>query len=865
MSYLASVVEPSGTVTVGQNVTYSFSFTGPYPVYWTFYALGYSKSGISSDSSTVTISVIVPSNPNASRGSISFSNTNQGINSVYYLKPLDGFTEVVYPALSYLSTYQDPIVVTNNMAQILSVFAVPEISGFPITTACYPLVLSVTSQQIYPSLGSETTVFTHTFNTAADYTAQTYTTPNVVAGTVNRYKAYVTISGGSMFSADTGNTRASVSLISSTNAPILTLQPSALSLPNNVSGTMYNAGTIGIKYMSPSPPTIAWFRNGVQIPLGGNTYPSIVDPTLYPNYGGFDSSIALAIPNAWPGLVSSCANGDSYYCRITNANGTVTSNTVTLTMGALAVPDAVTAEITPSTPVVMAEGGTLSLNAVSTSNQPVTYQWKKDGVPIVGATASAYSVVNAPTSASGAYTVVATSGTAIHETPATQVTVKQPAYGVLDATGGSASANCVPIGSTITWKALGETEGMPNDQFSYYWEFDDGEVKIGNPVNKTATGLVSMYATVTATDLVTNTNATAQKSINLFDLSGLSTVFVWNDTGKSLTTASSGFSGVEGGRTFLYGNKLVSFGSNSYHQDVNVYNMDTDTLTLYSSVLPSGGFGGSCLIPAGPYTGKVLLFGNNSGVYGYWDLNANTYTQISATGGPGRNNNIYSVPSIALNNGNIMVLWHDYSYTYPMSIYNTSSNTFGSHGSVEYSPHIRQLNMLPSGNILCLRSGSGNYSVYDQLGLLKCNGTGGASLLNAEQFGISLLDKRFLQVGSLYANIFTEDTSLPSMGTWTTGVAAYPNAGQGGTSSLSSCLVITPGGDIFEVGGIDSSGVNINKTKMVFYSPSLNSFSIMTATQPVNGGGFTYYYSGRFWAIRSGDGRIFKSDLLGSC
>jgi hypothetical protein len=271
---------------------------------------------------------------------------------------------------------------------------------------------------------------------------------------------------------------------------------------------MYNAGTIGIKYMSPSSPTIAWFRNGVQIPLGGNTYPSIVDPTLHPNYGGFDSSIALAIPNAWPGLVSSCANGDSYYCTITNANGTVTSNTVTLAMGALAVPDAVTAEISPSTPVVMPEGGTLSFNAVSTSNQPVTYQWKKDGVPIVGATASAYSVVNAPTSASGAYTVVATSGTAIHETPATQVTVKQLAYGISN-TPGFALVN-----STITWQALGATDGMPGDAFTYYWEFDDGEVKIGNPVTKAAT-TVSMFGTVTATDTTTLGTATTTKAVRI--------------------------------------------------------------------------------------------------------------------------------------------------------------------------------------------------------------------------------------------------------------------------------------------------------------------------------------------------------------
>jgi hypothetical protein len=510
MSYLTSIVEPSGTITVGQTVTYSFSFSGPYPVYWSFDALGHTESDIAMGGNTITISIVVPSNPNLAPGLITFWNQTQYPQSVYRLKPLDGFTEVVYPALSYLSSYQDPTVVTNNTAKILSVFAVPEVSGFPITTASYPLVLSITSQQVYPTLGTETTVFTHTFNTPADYSVQTYTTPNVVAGTVNRYKAYATISGGSPFSADTRDTRASVSLLSSTNAPIITLQPSSLSLPHDVLGTMYNAGAIGIRYMSPSSPTIAWFRNGVQIPLGGNTYPSVVDPTLLPNYGGFDSSISLVIPNAWPGLVSSCANGDSYHCTITNANGTTTSNTVTLTISALASSEAVTAQISPSTPVVMPEGGALSLNAASTANKPTTYQWKKDGTPIPGATASTYSVVNAPSSASGAYSVVATSGTAVYETPSTQVTVKQLAYSVPNVQLGYAETD-----STITWQAIATTEGMPGDTFTYSWQFDDGEVKIGNPVTKLG-DTVSMYGTVTAIDNVTGGTATASRGIQLF-------------------------------------------------------------------------------------------------------------------------------------------------------------------------------------------------------------------------------------------------------------------------------------------------------------------------------------------------------------
>jgi hypothetical protein len=417
-----------------------------------------------------------------------------------------------------------------------------------------------------------------------------------------------------------------------------------------------------------------------------------------------------------------------------------------------------------------------------------------------------------------------------------------------------------PINQAIPYTAVATTFGHHQDTFSYTWTFDDNTSSSGASVSKTWTTPGNHLATVTATDLVTNTVAVAQKNINLFNPS---MTWNWYDTGKSLTTANSSFEGFETGKTFLFGNKLISFGSYYYRQDVNVYNMDTDTLTLYSSALPSGGFGGSCLIPAGPYAGKVLLFGNNSGAYGYWDLADNTYTPISATGGPGRINGVYSVPSIALNNGNIMVVWVEYtSYGnatdgYPVSIYNTSTNTFGPRGDKIINSTL-QLNMLPSGNVLAVWDNSTSYNIYSQSGSLLATGTGASNFPEGPfQFGISLPDGRFLQISGSYANIFTEDTSIPSMGTWTTGVAAYPVAEQGGTGSYYSCLVLTPEGDVLEVGGEESDAGA--KPYMVFYSPSINSFNIMATKQPLGNGGVIYPYSGRFWAIRDSDGRIFKS------
>lgn len=60
--------------------------------------------------------------------------------------------------------------------------------------------------------------------------------------------------------------------------------------------------------------------------------------------------------------------------------------------------------------LTLTEGATATLVARASANGPVTYQWQKDGAPITGATGSSLHISNFQTSDSGAYAVVASTG-----------------------------------------------------------------------------------------------------------------------------------------------------------------------------------------------------------------------------------------------------------------------------------------------------------------------------------------------------------------------------------------------------------------------------------------------------------------------
>jgi hypothetical protein len=120
--------------------------------------------------------------------------------------------------------------------------------------------------------------------------------------------------------------------------------------------------------------------------------------------------------------------------------------------------------IYPSFSAQVAPGASLTLNVDVITDYPVTLQWRKDGVPIAGATADTYVIASAQAAHAGSYSVLATNvaGTAANEP--TVVTVLAPPVIVTHPTSrtvtiGSATTFTVTVtpsvGPTFSWRKNG--------------------------------------------------------------------------------------------------------------------------------------------------------------------------------------------------------------------------------------------------------------------------------------------------------------------------------------------------------------------------------------------------------------------------
>ena len=102
--------------------------------------------------------------------------------------------------------------------------------------------------------------------------------------------------------------------------------------------------------------------------------------------------------------IAATVDGDagSYTCVVTNVAGSATSNAATLTVN---TPPAITSHPAAETAVI---GAQVTFSVTATGTAPLTYQWRRNGVDIAGATNSSYTVSSVEGSHGGAYTVVVT-------------------------------------------------------------------------------------------------------------------------------------------------------------------------------------------------------------------------------------------------------------------------------------------------------------------------------------------------------------------------------------------------------------------------------------------------------------------------
>ncbi|MDO8539231.1 MAG: immunoglobulin domain-containing protein [Opitutaceae bacterium] len=246
----------------------------------------------------------------------------------------------------------------------------------------------------------------------AGATSATLVLANITAAAAGSYTVLVSNSAGSAVS-----TAAVIALTSVpppiTAPPVIVVPPTNRVALTGGSVTFAVAVTVGgtsVNYQN-NPNRIAlaftWRRNGQDVDLNASSG----------KYGNSSGDV-LTINSL------TAADAGDYTVTITTAGGTVTSSPATLSLS------------TPIAPVITSQprgatvnaGSTLALTVTATGSPTPTYQWRKDGVTLDGATSDSLVLASAGTSAAGNYTVAVanSAGSVTSSTAAVAVTSGQP-------------------------------------------------------------------------------------------------------------------------------------------------------------------------------------------------------------------------------------------------------------------------------------------------------------------------------------------------------------------------------------------------------------------------------------------------------
>ena len=169
-------------------------------------------------------------------------------------------------------------------------------------------------------------------------------------------------------SAPGNNSATDTDTITVPTAPVITTQPS------NVTVTAPNAASFTVVASGAGTLTYQWKRNGS-------------------NISGATSATYIRNPTA----VSD--NNSTYSVVVTNGGGTATSTAATLTVNAAPVAPTITTQ--PSS-VMGFENSPATFSVVAAGTSPLSYQWRRNGTDISGATSSSYTLSSTALSDNGA-------------------------------------------------------------------------------------------------------------------------------------------------------------------------------------------------------------------------------------------------------------------------------------------------------------------------------------------------------------------------------------------------------------------------------------------------------------------------------
>ena len=306
--------------------------------------------------------------------------------------------------------------VTSNAAT-LTVNAPPSIATQPASTT---VNVGLTASFSVAAAGTAPLTYQWKKNGTAvsGATSASYTTP-ATAASDNGSSFTVTITNGF------GNTTSNAATLTVNVPPTISAQPASQTV--NVGQT----ATFSVTATGTGTLTYQWKKNGTAI------------------------SGATAASYTTPATVTS-DNGSSFTVTVTSSTGNLTSNAATLTVNA---PPSITTQPANATVNV---GQTASFSVAAAGTAPLTYQWKKNGTAISGATSASYTTpATASTDTGSSFTVTITNGFGNTTSNAATLTVNVP-----PTISTQPASQTVNVGQTATFSVTATGTGT----LTYQWK-----------------------------------------------------------------------------------------------------------------------------------------------------------------------------------------------------------------------------------------------------------------------------------------------------------------------------------------------------------------------------------------------------------
>ena len=249
---------------------------------------------------------------------------------------------------------QFTVVVSNTAGTIIS-------NAATLTVNPDPVAPSITAQPASQTINAgQTATFSVTATGTAPLSYQWQKNSAAIAGaTSSSYTtpAETASDNGAQFSVVVSNSAGTVT----SNAAILTVNapPAVTAQPVNQTVAVGQTATFSVTATGTAPLSYQWRKNSANI--SGATASTYTTPAT-----------------------ASTDNGAQFSVVISNAAGSVTSNTATLTVN---VPPSITTQ--PSS-VTITAGQTATFSVTATGTAPLSYQWSQNGTAISGATSASY-------------------------------------------------------------------------------------------------------------------------------------------------------------------------------------------------------------------------------------------------------------------------------------------------------------------------------------------------------------------------------------------------------------------------------------------------------------------------------------------